>query len=267
MTVRDQMQRLVELPVYPPRRIVSLVPSQTELLYDLGLDAEVVGITKFCVHPPHWFRQKHRIGGTKQVKQAVIESLQPDLIIGNKEENDREQIEILATRYPVWMSDVHTLSDAAHMMQMIGQLTGRTETAQRLVQQIQQTFAPVPKPQPLRRAAYFIWRKPWMVAAADTFIHEMLQIAGFVNVFERRTRYPEIALSELAEANPEVILLSSEPYPFQQKHIAEIEHFCPSAVIQLVDGELFSWYGSRLQYSAAYFVLLQSRINLQVQNF
>ena len=257
----DQMHRSVLLD-YPPRRIISLVPSQTELLYDLGLREEVVGITKFCIHPESWFRSKTRVGGTKTVHFERITALYPDLIIGNKEENTRTDIEQLALRYPVWMSDIYTLDDALRMIREVGALVGRAEAAQHLAAAIEADFVPlqlpVEKVQP--RVAYFIWRKPYMIAAAHTFINEMLQRAGFVNVFAHQQRYPEVTVGELAAARPDVVLLSSEPYPFQEKHFAEIRQVCPAAVIKIVDGTLFSWYGSRLSQSAAYFQQLQAEI-------
>src|ERR1700741_3198050 len=106
----DQTGRKISIPQIP-QRIISLVPSQTELLFDLGLDKEVVGITKFCVHPPEWFQTKTRVGGTKQLKIDLIKQLQPDLIIANKEENVKEQIEELEKHFPVWISDVNNLED------------------------------------------------------------------------------------------------------------------------------------------------------------
>ena len=129
MLIADQMHRKIHLPRFPLRRIISLVPSQTELLYDLGLEEEVVGITKFCVHPPEWFQSKARVGGTKTIHFEKIKALQPDLIIGNKEENEREQIEALAECFPVWMSDIATLEDALDMMLRVGALVDRPEQA------------------------------------------------------------------------------------------------------------------------------------------
>ena len=261
----DQISRKIALTAWPPRRIVSLVPSQTELLADLGLDDEVVGITKFCVHPRNWLDTKTRIGGTKTLNFKKIAALEPDLIIGNKEENERGQIEQLAERYPVWMSDVATLEDAYEMMLRIGELTGKAAEAQTLVEKIKTRFDAYRLSSTIYRppsAAYLIWRKPWMVAGGGTFIDEMLRLAGFQNVFAHKSRYPEISLQELAEAQPEVILLSSEPYPFAAKHFAAFREVCPVAKIQLVDGELFSWYGSRLQFSADYFQQLQKNLHL-----
>lgn len=255
----DQMLRPVDLLMWPPRCIVSLVPSQTELLHALGLEQEVVGITKFCVHPPHWYAPKSRVGGTKTVSIERVAALRPDLIIGNKEENDREQITALAARWPVWMSDVSTLEEACHMMLAIGQLTDKTTPARELSETVQARFAEWQKVRVLRppqRAAYLIWRKPYMVAAADTFVQDLMGHAGFQNIFAHLSRYPEITLEQLAAAQPEVLLLSSEPYPFAEKHFAPLREACPQAHIHLVDGEMFSWYGSRLLHAPQYFQAL-----------
>lgn len=257
----DQMNRSIILN-HPPERIVSLVPSQTELLHDLELEKEVVGITKFCVHPESWFRNKTRVGGTKQVKPTIIDELQPDLIIGNKEENERSQIEALSKIYPVWMSDIQTLEDALQMINAVGALVGKDEPAKQLAKRIRAGFDAwkLERPSSTLRAAYFIWRQPYMVVASDTFIHEMLQLAGFENVFVAQSRYPEIDLEELTNASPEVILLSSEPYPFKEKHFEEFKRVCPTAVIKILDGELFSWYGSRLLQSVGYFRRLRDEL-------
>jgi ABC-type Fe3+-hydroxamate transport system substrate-binding protein len=260
----DQLDRSVSLGDWPPRRIVSLVPSQTELLHALGLDEEVVGITKFCVRPAEWFAQKPRVGGTKTVNLEKIAALQPDLIIANKEENERAQIDALVDAgYAVWISDVATLDDALDMIERVGRLTGRSPAADDLVARIraafaaqQTTLAPGPRP----RVAYFIWRKPYMVAGGQTFINDMLDRAGLENVFADRPRYPEVSLTELQAANPAALLLSSEPYPFQEKHFPALREACPSAEVQLVDGELFSWYGSRLLEAPAYFARLHRLI-------
>ena len=246
-----------------PRRIVSLVPSQTELLFDLGLEEEVVGITKFCVHPPEWFQRKKRVGGTKTVHLEKVAALRPDLIIGNKEENERAQIEALAGHFPVWISDIATFRDALDMILRVGALTGKATRAQALVAEITDAFETYRQQAvPLGRAAYFIWRKPYMVAANGTFIHEMMGMAGFENVFADLERYPEISLDSLAAAQPDCILLSSEPYPFAEKHIAAFREACPAARIGIVDGEMFSWYGSRLRFVPDYFRTVQETFRL-----
>lgn len=260
MSIQDQMGRQVTLSA-PPRRIISLVPSQTEFLADLGLEAEVVGITKFCVHPRDWFQSKPRIGGTKTLHFEKIAALQPDLIIGNKEENERAQIEALEKHFPVWMSDIATLDDALDMMRRIGALVGKTEKAEALAAAVETAFRDLSETQKTaRRAAYFIWRKPYMVAAGGTFIQEMMGQASLENIFAGRERYPEITLDALKAAAPEVILLSSEPYPFSEKHIEAFREICPDAMIRLVDGEMFSWYGSRLRQAPAYFRTLMESL-------
>ncbi len=246
---------------YPPRRIVSLVPSQTELLYDLGLQEEVVGITKFCVHPDSWYREKTRVGGTKNVNMQRIAALQPDLIIANKEENTREQIEELAQLYPVWISDISELSGAMEMIKGVGRVTGRIEQSIKMVDSILLKFNNLANENKYKRVAYFIWKNPWMCAGGDTFISDMISRLGWVNVFEGINRYPEVTLDALKDTGVELILLSSEPYPFKQQHIDEIMQVMPHVQVMLVDGEMFSWYGSRLLHAAGYFNSLMEQIN------
>jgi ABC-type Fe3+-hydroxamate transport system substrate-binding protein len=260
----DQLARSIELP-FTPQRIVSLVPSLTELLYHLGLDEQVAGITKFCVHPEAWFRQKTRIGGTKAVHIDRIHQLQPDLIIANKEENVKDQVEELARHYPVWVSDVNNLPDALDMIHGIGTLTGTQAKATSLVDQINLAFSALQtttypdlsgnnKPQ----TAYLIWRNPYMTIGHDTFIHEMLGRCGFQNMFGHTTRYPVITIGQLQGC--QLLLLSSEPFPFKQQHIDELQHELPDTNIILVDGEFFSWYGSRLLQAPAYFQQLIQKV-------
>ena len=252
LTVTDQMDRRVAVP-FPPQRIVSLVPSQTELLFDLGLGERVVGVTKFCIHPAEARQTATVVGGTKNFHFEKIAELQPDLILGNKEENYQEGIEQLAAKFPVWMSDISTLAEALDMIRRVGLITGRKEAAEVLAATIGTSFTELtPASEPIP-AAYFIWRQPYMVAAGGTFIDDLLRRAGFRNVFGHLGRYPEITPKQLRAAAPRQILLSSEPYPFGEKHVAEFQVMCPDAEIRIVDGELFSWYGSRLRHSAEYF--------------
>lgn len=253
----DQLGRTVHLPGMPSR-IVSLVPSLTELLYSLGLEQRVAGITKFCVHPPHWFREKTRVGGTKTVKMEVIRQLQPDLIIANKEENVKEQIDELAQYFPVWVTDVNNLDDAVVMMQQIGSITGTLAKATGLTNQIKAGFREIPAREPVP-TAYLIWRDPYMTIGGDTFIHDMLTRCGFQNVFGHTSRYPSVTVEQLQPAR--LLLLSSEPYPFKQQHIHELQSFLPGTHIVLADGELFSWYGSRLIQAPAYFAGLLRQVH------
>lgn len=237
---------------HPARRIVSLVPSQTELLHFLGLEDQTVGITKFCVHPKEWSLNKRRVGGTKSIDVQLIIDLNPDLIIANKEENVQSDVEVLSQHFPVWLTDVNTLEEANRMIQDIGKLTGKPTEAIRLATQIQGEFSQL-GPYPPVRSCYLIWKDPYMAVAADTFINDMMQKAGFENVFSNKSRYPEVSLQEIEHAQPKVILLSTEPYPFSQKHVNELQGRLPGINIILVDGELFSWYGSRLLQAPAYF--------------
>lgn len=258
----DQLGRTVTLEK-TPERIVSLVPSQTELLHALGLGTEVAGITKFCIHPVEWFRSKTRVGGTKQINFEKIAALQPDLIIANKEENEQAQIEMLMQDYPVWISDIKTLPDAYAMIRSVGEMTGCAEKANAIAEEISERFENFRKRTahfPKRKTAYFIWKNPWMAAGGDTFIDHLLRECGMENVFSDKGRYPEVTLEELSEKRPELVLLSSEPYPFKEKHIEEIRSVLPEATIRTVDGELFSWYGSRLLHAPAYFLELLGSI-------
>ncbi len=244
----------------PARRIVSLVPSQTEVLYHLGLTDEVAGITKFCVHPPEWFRTKKRIGGTKTLHLEEIARLEPDLILANKEENTKEQVEYLAARFPVWTSDITLPEEAFSMMEALGGLTGKEEEARSLVQKIRSGFGGLAPEEAGPPVAYLIWREPYMTAGGDTFIHHMLAAAGFRNVFAQRSRYPAITLAELLQSGCTHIFLSSEPYPFSERHRAELGSCFPVQNIHLVDGEVFSWYGSRMLQAPAYFEQLRRQV-------
>jgi ABC-type Fe3+-hydroxamate transport system substrate-binding protein len=256
-----------------PEKIISLVPSQTELLYDLGLDERVVGITKFCVHPAEWFNTKTKVGGTKQLKMDLIQQIQPDLIIANKEENTKEQIEQLAEHYPVWISDINSLQTAYKMMEALGEITGAHQKAKELITKIKtklaenqegptnhpnQVFMETVKP----KTAYLIWKDPYMTVGGDTFIHSMMRAAGFENIFSNRQRYPEVTIDELKSVKCELLFLSSEPFPFKQKHREELRAFLPETKIILVDGEMFSWYGSRLLYAPEYFTALKKEISI-----
>jgi ABC-type Fe3+-hydroxamate transport system substrate-binding protein len=248
----DQTGQIITLQKLP-QRIISLVPSQTELLYNLGLDKETIAITRFCIHPEIWHRSKNRIGGTKDLQLHKIKELQPDLVIANKEENSRSQVEEIKKFCPVWTSDIANLIDALEMIREIGQLTGKSNTANMIATEIETDLASVSKEFSPLTAAYLIWKDPFMAAGGDTFINEMMKICGLNNVFSNKFRYPEVTLEEIEAVSPNVVLLSSEPYPFRDKHIRLLEQQLPGLKISLADGEMFSWYGSRLLHSANYF--------------
>ena len=261
ITTVDQTGREIILKTFP-KKIVSVVPSQTELLFDLGLNDEVIGVTKFCVHPAGAMKTKTIIGGTKNLNVEKIFSLNPDLILANKEENSREQFELLAKNFQVWISDVKNLDDALAMIKSAGTMTNKVHEANFLIERINSGFLKIRNPKSEIRnftSVYLIWHNPMMTVGSDTFIHHMMQRCGFENVFADKKRYPQISARELQEMNPEIILLSTEPFPFREKHIAHYRNISPSSKIILVDGEMFSWYGSRLQFAPEYFLrLMQS---------
>lgn len=258
MEIRDQLHRMITLSK-PPKRIISLVPSQTELIVDLGLETALVGITKFCVHPLHLRDHKTIVGGTKQVHFDKIRALKPDIILCNKEENTKEMIEELEHIAAVHISDINTLEDAFQLITLYGQLFSKEEKATILVNSIREMkleFDAFIKEQPKKTVAYFIWKEPWMVAAKQTFIDELMQVNGFDNYYENLERYPEIELITSKPEKADVVLLSSEPFPFKERHKVIVKAFYPEADIRIVDGEMFSWYGSRLLKAFDYFKTL-----------
>ncbi|WP_199140763.1 ABC transporter substrate-binding protein [Pedobacter sp. ASV12] len=248
---------------YPPKRIISIVPSQTELLFDLGLDEEVIGVTKFCIHPIAKFAARAKVGGTKKLRIDEIKRLQPDLIIGNKEENTQAEIELLMQEFPVWMSDIYNLDDAMATIRQIGELVNREPEAAYLNHLINAGFNDL---QALALAkginqnvAYLIWKDPYMLAGNNTFIDYILRKIGLSNAISQ-SRYPALTLEELQTLNCQLILLSSEPYPFKEKHIEELQEALPQAKVLLVDGEMFSWYGSRLVKAVQYLFDFQQQL-------
>ena len=257
------LQKTVDLNCIP-KRIISLVPSQTELLHYFNLEEETIGITKFCVHPKAWHQTKTKVGGTKTIHIKKIKELQPDLIIANKEENVQAQIEELAQDYPVWVTDVNNLNDALNMIKDIGELTKKEREANMLVIEIEASFnlfsSSLLTVNPKLLTAYLIWQKPYMTVGGDTFINDMLLTCGFQNIFADKSRYPEVTIDDLQIANCQLLLLSSEPYPFKQKHIDELQVQLPGTKIILANGEFFSWYGSRLLQAPSYFKQLISQI-------
>lgn len=258
--VIDQMQQDLKVPSHP-KRIISLVPSQTELLHYWGLGDRVLGITKFCVHPQEWYKSKNRVGGTKTVDIEKIRALKPDLIIGNKEENTQSDIEILQKEYPVWMSDMQELEEVWEMMTSLGELLNVQKESQVLVNRLKEDFLLLKETTKKSwRVAYFIWQNPFMVAGSNTFIDALLRVANFENVFAEAPRYPVLTIPQIQAKKPDVILLSSEPYPFQEKHVQAFQKICPNAKIEVVDGELFSWYGSRLLHTTNYIKKLHQKL-------
>lgn len=251
MEFKDQLNRVIHLEKIP-QRIISLVPSLTELLAYFDMDTEVVGITKFCIKPEQWLREKTIIGGTKHIHLDKIRELKPDLIIANKEENTKEIIESLENEFPVYISDIYTLEDTYQTIRDLASMLAKEEYAQRLIETTKSQFAQFknsPKFQDLigKRFLYFCWHKPDMIAAKNTYIDHVLNQVGMINA-SHGTRYPECTANE----KPHYVFLSSEPFPFQEKHFPHFQAKYPNAKIILVDGEIFSWYGSRIQHIIPY---------------
>ena len=247
-----------------PKRIISLVPSQTELLFELGLELSIVGITKFCVHPYHFKSTKKIVGGTKKVHYEKIRLLEPDIILCNKEENTLEIVEELRKICPVWVTDIRVIEDNFQMIADFGQLFSCRTEAQKWNDKLAfglrefQTFI---KGKPIQKAAYFIWKNPHMVAGSDTYINEMLKLNHFQNIYADQGRYPEVEIRRMRlEGDPDLVLLSSEPYPFNDADAFEIGRYTHHAKTVFVDGEMFSWYGSRLLKAFAYFKVLHSKL-------
>lgn len=242
-----------------PKKIISVVPSQTELLFDLGLGENVVGITKFCIHPKEQTSTKIKIGGTKNLNIEKIRVLQPDIIFANKEENTKEQIEILSLEFNVWTSDISNFESAIQMILMIGEVTGKSHEAHDLIKSIKSLFNLLPL-SVKKTCIYLIWNRPIMTIGGDTFINDMLERAGYLNLVENKNRYPTISEADIIELKPDLLFLSSEPYPFNEEHINYYQTVLPNTQIMLVDGELFSWYGSRMLHAPLYFSKLRQTI-------
>ncbi len=247
-----------------PKRIISLVPSQTELLFELGLEDRIIGITKFCVHPFHFKSTKKIVGGTKKVHVEKIRLLQPDIIICNKEENTLEIVEQLKAICPVWVTDIRTIEDNFQMITDFGQLFNCRTEAQKWNDKLAfglADFKAFIQEKTIQKVAYFIWKDPYMVAGSDNYINEILKLNHFKNIYENKGRYPEIEIKKIRlEGDPDLVFLSSEPFPFKEEDAFEIGRYTHHAKTIFVDGEMFSWYGSRLLKAFPYFKMLHSKL-------
>lgn len=243
-----------QVPILDYKRIVSLCPSQTQTLIDLGVGERLVGRTRFCIHPEEVVSSIEEIGGTKQLNFDKLKQLQPDLIIAEKEENTPAMIEELERDYPVFVTDVTDLNSAFTMMEDLGVLTGTRTKAEEYLEEIKSAFNALTKPAEPKTVIYLIWRKPYMAAGQNTYIGSILDQLGFENLaLNLEGRYPETPAESLKELNPDVLMLSSEPFPFGPKHQEELQEILPQADVVLVDGEMFSWYGTRMLAAAEYF--------------
>lgn len=263
MVFKDQLNKTLLL-TKVPQRIVCLVPSLTELLCDLGLETQIVGVTKFCVHPEPIRSVAQVVGGTKQVNVKKIQALKPDIILLNKEENTLEMANQCAQIAPIHVSDVHTLDQCLELIAMYGAIFKVAPRAQQITVLIKEkaiSFLKFVKQQPTLKVAYFIWKDPWMVVSHQTFISYLLQLNGFENRFNTALRYPEVTLDDPRLKEVDCLLLSSEPYPFKNEHKRALLNQFPDKQVWLVDGEMFSWYGSRLLQAFDYFKTLRGTMS------
>lgn len=264
MTFKDQINRTIHFKD-TPKRIISLVPSQTELLCDLGLEANLVGLTKFCIHPHHIKTNVAVVGGTKQIHLDKIKALQPDIILCNKEENTKAIVEACELICNVHVSDIFNIDDSIELIKQYGSIFNKEQEAISVSNKIEcemNDFDVFIQNKPILKVVYFIWKAPWMVAGNNTFIDYLLHVNKFENNYSNKERYPEVKLvKNIENEKVDLVLLSSEPFPFKEVNKAEVQDFYPNATIMLVDGEMFSWYGSRLIKAFSYFKTL--RLNLQ----
>ncbi len=248
MTIQDARGTLHSL-AHPAQRIVSLVPSATETLHQLGLADRIVGITRFCVHPHPWVKGMPKVGGTKDVDIQRVLDLKPDLVVGNCEENTREIFDALDPHVPVWAPLPKTIPEAINDLHHMGQLTHTESMAKHFVQCATDAWETAKQQATPFTYAYFIWRNPWMSISNDTFIARMLEAVGGINVFgDNPERFPEIDIGIGMQQMPDVVLLSSEPFPFKEQHRTEFVQgtgISPDAV-RFIDGEYASWHGHRM---------------------
>ncbi len=238
-----------------PERIVSLVPSLTEALFALGVGERVVGRTRYCTQPPQKVGKIAKVGGTKKVSVPRVLDLEPDLIVAVREENPRESIEELREAgIPVL---VGAPQDVAGAIRLLRELAGRVEAprTEAVLGPIERVYERLQtgRREEARRVFVPIWKKPYMSAGSDTYVHDVLQTCGGENVFGGAVRYPTATLEEIEAARPEVILLPDEPYPFSAEDLEEFYSLDVPAAredrIYFVDGKLLTWYGPRMASS------------------
>jgi ABC-type Fe3+-hydroxamate transport system substrate-binding protein len=257
----DALKRRVTIKS-PPKRIVSLVPSLTEALFVFGVDKAVVGVTNFCVEPREGVGEKPKVGGTKTLNVDRVLELEPELVVASAEENRKEDIQALIDEgLRVYVTLPSTVEEAIELLEQLADMTGAGRKAARVVKEARAALddmrarndgmAPVSTFCP-------IWRNPWMSIGPGTYMHDFVTVCGGANIFAwRHERYPRIELAEMAERNPEVVLLPDEPYRFSSKHVPEIAAFSDVPAVQngriyLVDGKRLCWYGPRIASSLRY---------------
>lgn len=264
----DQLGRVVTIENFP-KRIISLVPSFTELLFDFGLIEEIIGVTQYCIEPKEKVASITKIGGTKKLQIDLIKRLSPDLIVASKEENDKDQILQLESLFPIWIADIINFDSSIAAIKSLSEITNKVQKGEKIVEGSFNVKSIIGKEfcnSMLfnKKVLYFIWRKPYMVVGRDTYINSILEILGFRNcVLElnlsngpsnKSLRYQTISEGELKTMTPDFVFLSTEPYPFHEKHFPEFMDMFPNSQIIKVRGDIFSWYGSRFYKSLDYFL-------------
>lgn len=240
-------------------RIVSLVPSITELLFDLGLGASVVGCTSFCVHPRDSLTTVPRIGGRKTPRIHKIRALRPTHAIVNVDENTRADFDQLRAFVPnVVVTHPLAPADNPALFRLLGGIFGREDDAARLCARFGaalQTLSAEAAPFAERRVLYLIWRNPWMTVSRETYISRMLALVNWTTIgHDPRVRYPVVDPCQIVDGATDIVLFSSEPFPFKPKHIDEFRRLtaCKPTICRPIDGEMTSWYGSRAVEGLAY---------------
>lgn len=238
------------------RRIVCLIPSITETLFALGLGDAVVGVTKFCTHPPEGVARVPKVGGARDPDLERIRGLEPDLVVANIEENPKQHVEALREwGIPVYVTYPRSVAEGIAMVRDLGEVTGQVAEAVAMAAELEAVYREslgMTSGRPARRVFYPIWREPYRSVNSDTFIHDCLAVSGGVNIFAHRPeRYPQISLEEMASLAPEVILLPDEPYRFLPSHLSDFEPFRDIPAIRdrrvsFIDGKWAAWYGFRM---------------------
>ncbi|MCP4726215.1 MAG: cobalamin-binding protein [bacterium] len=255
-TFIDARGKEVRLPP-KPERIVSFICSVTETLFELGLDNRIIGRTNYCIHPAIKVEEVQKIGGPKNPDIDLILSMKPDLLIANIEENEKKDIEILeGSGIPVYVTYPRTVKESRDLIKILGEITGTVDKASLLCEkagrEIESVVQKVKTVSKKPRVVYLIWRKPFMTVNRDTYINDLIDFCGGINIFaDSNDRYPVINLEEIIESKPDVIFFPSEPFPFKEKHTREFREFneipaVSNTDLRLVDGEMFSWFGYRI---------------------
>lgn len=246
----DHVGRTIEIAI-SPKRIISLCPAITTTLFSIGLDKEIIGRTRYCLFPENKVEQLEVVGGTKDINLEKIRTLNPDLIIAEKEENTEEIVLQLEKEFPVYVFEVQSIEDNDRMIQDLGQLTNKETASARLREQILQALGSLPNLQG-KKVAYMIWQNPFMVVGDDTYINALLGAMNLVNPFTAvEGRYPVVTLEDLQQMDLDYLLLATEPFRFKERHVEKMASLLTTVQVSLIDGEMF-WYGVNMIDGANY---------------